>query len=544
MKHIRNILSTALCIAAAALLNISCLDERPHDRIDEEELFSSAEQIYLNTVAALYVQVGGSSMSQGLQGTERGIYDLNTLTTDEAMLPTRGGDWYDGGLWQSMYLHTWDGGLSPAGDAFNYLFRSIVLCNQSLDMIEKHKAKLTDDQYDSYCNEVKALRCLFYFYVLDLYGRVPYLDHYVTDLNGIPQLERSQLFYRLYDDIYDCLTLLKQERSNTPGQYYGRVTRDVAIFLLAKMALNAEVWTDDVWTDDSRPDGSTIMLKTPGGEKNAWETCSYWCNVLSNTNSLESSYSYNFSVHNESSKENIFTIPMDKMRYSNVFRYLHRSYHYAHGAALGMASENGTCATRSTALTFGCDTEKPDRRWYDNFYSGEVWENEKAVLLDDGTPLCYEPLEVALDLSGTKHERTAGARMRKYENDPTALSDGLLIDNDIVLFRFADVLLMQAEALWRMGNDAYALTCINRVRTRSHMDPIGTIDAQTILDERLKELMWEGWRRQDLIRFDRYHKAYDQRPQAPGEADRHTLVFPIQGRILKMNDTYTQNPGY
>ena len=169
-----------MCIAAVALLTISCLDERPHDRIDEDKLLSTPEQIYRNTVAALYSQIGGNKMSQGLQGTERGIYDLNTLTTDEAMLPTRGGDWYDGGLWQSMYLHTWDGGLSPAGDAWNYLFRAIVLCNEAQSLVDEYRSKLSSDQYDSYSNEIRALRCLFYYYVLDLYARVPYLDHYAS----------------------------------------------------------------------------------------------------------------------------------------------------------------------------------------------------------------------------------------------------------------------------------------------------------------------------------------------------------------------------
>ena len=533
-----------MCIAAVALLTISCLDERPHDRIDEDKLLSTPEQIYRNTVAALYSQIGGNKMSQGLQGTERGIYDLNTLTTDEAMLPTRGGDWYDGGLWQSMYLHTWDGGLSPAGDAWNYLFRAIVLCNEAQSLVDEYRSKLSSDQYDSYSNEIRALRCLFYYYVLDLYARVPYLDHYVTDLKDSPQLERSQLFYRLYNDLYESLTLLRQERSNAPGPYYGRITRDVAFFLLAKMALNAEVWTDDVWTDDSRPDGKTIMLKTPVGDKNAWEACLYWCDMLGTNNKLEEEYEDNFKVHNEDSKENIFVIPMDKNEYTNIFRYLHRSYHYSHGAALGMACENGTCATVSTANTFGYGTENEDSRWEKNFYSDEVFENNKPVLLDDGTPLIYRPLEVALDLSGTKYEKTAGARMKKYENDPTALNDGQLVDNDIVLFRYADVLLMESEALWRLGWEAEALVPINQVRSRADMDLLTSIDEQTILDERLKELAWEGWRRQDLIRFDRYHKAYDQRPQAPGEADRHTIVFPIQGRLFKMNDTYTQNPGY
>ena len=129
-----------MCIAAVALLTISCLDERPHDRIDEDELLSTPEQIYRNTVAALYSQIGGNKMSQGLQGTERGIYDLNTLTTDEAMLPTRGGDWYDGGLWQEMYRHTWTAGHDLPKNAWLYLYKVIALCNRSLEQLDAHQS--------------------------------------------------------------------------------------------------------------------------------------------------------------------------------------------------------------------------------------------------------------------------------------------------------------------------------------------------------------------------------------------------------------------
>lgn len=87
---------------------ISCdgfLKESPHDALPEEEGYRNITELYLNAVASLYNYIGGNSDSQGLQGTGRGIYDLNTFTTDEAIMPTRGGDWYDGGFWQGLFLH-------------------------------------------------------------------------------------------------------------------------------------------------------------------------------------------------------------------------------------------------------------------------------------------------------------------------------------------------------------------------------------------------------------------------------------------------------
>lgn len=74
------------------------LGEEPKDQVNEGETQKTLQSIYLNYVAALYTYVGGYEDSQGLQGTTRGIYDFNTLTTDEALIPVRGGDWYDGGF--------------------------------------------------------------------------------------------------------------------------------------------------------------------------------------------------------------------------------------------------------------------------------------------------------------------------------------------------------------------------------------------------------------------------------------------------------------
>ena len=526
----------------ALLLFCSCLDEHPHDQLTEEQAFSDASGLYINTVATLYNYIGGNADSQGLQGTSRGVYDLCTFTTDEAMLPTRGGDWFDGGLWQELYLHTWTASCMPSGDTWKYLYKVIVLCNLSLERLEKYRYLLTDDQYVSLNAEVRALRAMYYYYLLDLYGRVPYITSSDIDFSEAEQVERKDLFYLIYDDLTDALPHLSQAHSNLKGSYYGRITRPVVYFLLAKMNLNAEIWTDNDWTDENRPDGKTIMFDIDDQKFNTWEACMYWFWRLTDCGYyLEDDAYTNFAVSNESSKENIFVIPMDKVLYTNVFKNLFRSRHYNHGAALGMASENGTCATISTVKTYGYGTNELDNRFYENFYADNVYVDGQIVTLDNGQPLYYEPLEVELDMTGSRFEKTGGARMKKYETDRTALNDGLLQDNDIVLFRYADAVLMMSEALVRNGEDGSEF--LNMIRNRAGMPPRpATLD--NILDERLMELAWEGWRRQDLIRFDRFHRAYDQRPQVKGEENRYTTVFPIPGNVLSLNPNNKQNPGY
>ena len=532
----------ALSVLALSLSLTSCLDETPKDQIPETEIYDSANSLYVNAVASLYNYIGAHEEGEGLQGTCRGIYDYNTLTTDEAIIPIRGGNWYDGGLWENMYNHTWTATDTDLYNVWKYLYKVIVLSTKSLETIEKHKALLTEQQRVDYAAEVRAVRAMYYYYAMDMFGRIPILQSSTQKTADIRQSNRSDVFWYVVKELQDVAPLLANEHSNLQGNYYGRVTRPVAWFLLAKLSLNAEVYTDDDWTDSSRPDGKTIMFDIDGNKKNAWQTCIHYCDLITAAGyKLEADYTKNFAVHNEGSTENIFTIPLDKILYLNEFHYLFRSRHYAHGGAYSGASENGTCATLHTMAVNGFGTETPDARLDMNFYTGKVEVDGKYVTLDDGTPLEYKPLAVEKNLTASPYLETAGARMKKYEVDRTAYSDGRMPDNDIVLYRYADVLLMKSEAKVRNGESGDEE--MNAVRSRVGMPSLSaTLD--NILNERLLELVWEGWRRQDMIRFGTYCKQYDI--HTPSEADKkgYTTVFPIPEKTHELNPNLKQNPGY
>ena len=514
MKHY-----TLLYIAWAAMCLTSCLDEHPKDQLGEDAIYGSASEIYTNAVASLYNYIGSANESEGIQGTCRGIYDYNTLTTDEAIIPIRGGDWYDGGLWNAMYQHRWTADDQSLYDTWKFLYKVIVLANKSLDVINEKKDLLSVQQQQEYGAEVKAVRALFYYYAMDMFGRI----------------------------------------------FYGRITQPVANFLLAKLALNAEIYTYDDWTSgyQNRPRGKDIVLNVPvenhnaddaaerladkpvvngNYQLNAWETCIYYCDKLAEEGyMLEDDYAANFSTHNENSRENIFTIPMDKNVYVNQFHYLFRSYHYAHGGLFGWGSENGTCATVSTMRTNHYGEADEDARCKVNFVAGMVKVDGKNVLMDNGKALEYQPLEVKQNLTNSPYVKTAGARMAKYEVDRTAYMDGRLISNDIVLFRYADALLMKAEAKVRNGEDGSAE--LDAVRLRVGM-PVCEASLENILRERLLELVWEGWRRQDLIRFGLFTGAYDLREPLPNEQSGYTTVFPIPQKCINLNKKLIQNKGY
>lgn len=543
MKRIYSILFASFSLLPWTSCS-SYLEENPKDRLDEETAYSTLSDVQKNGVLSLYNYVGGYVDSQGLQGTGRGIYDLNTFTTDEAIIPTRGGDWYDGGFWQGLYLHRWGVNNEAIYATWEYLYRTVILCNGSLERIQDFAEKHPEENVADCVAEVRALRAMFYYYIMDLFGSVPLIEKSDPAVEDIVQEKRSKVFNFIVKELTESSSLLSEERSNQPGVYYGRMTQPVVWFLLAKLALNAEVYTDDDWTDGSRPDGKSIFFEVEGQRLNAWQMVNYYCEQITTAGyTLEKDYTANFAVFNESSEENIFVIPMSKTLYTNQFIYLFRSRHYNHAKAYGLSGENGSSATKEVLETFGYDTPQVDARFDYCYFAGPVKDLEgNQILLDDGvTPLVYEPWNVALDVSGKPYEKTAGARMKKYEVDKTGLKDGKLLDNDIVLFRYADVLLMQSEAKVRNGENGDAE--LNLVRSRVGMAPRAAT-LENLLDERMMELAWEGWRRQDMIRFGVFTRSYSCRPQLPGEENGYTTVFPIPEKVIDMNPQLHQHKGY
>ena len=511
-----------LFIFCTLALTACSLEENPRDQIPEEEAFKTKRLLFENTVATLYNYIGGNVDGEGLQGTCRGVYDLQTFGSDEAMLPIRGADWYDGGLWVDMYKHSWNAGHEFVKNAWLYLYKVIALCNRSLSKLEAHR-QLADRDYESWNAEIRALRAMFYWYLIDLYGDVPLITSPDVSMNEVTRNPRKEVFNFCIKELEECIPLLYYENSVSEGEYYGRMTIPVARFVLVKLLLNSAVYT-----------GSNDVNKY-------YEACIQHCKYFAYMFELQRTMADNFAVNNQYSKENIFVIPMDKNIYTNLQSNINRSIHYRHADAFGFKAENGTCATLKTMEIFGYDTNSEDLRIITTFFIGKVFDQKGEVVLDRmGEPLEYYPDKVKLDLTGSKYVETAGARMYKYEIDKNAFKDGKLVDNDIVLFRYADVLLMMAEAKVRLGQSGQKE--LDMIRERSLMETIPcTLD--NILNERMLELCWEGWRRQDLVSFGKYKSLY-MGTDAVDESDGHTTLFPIPSDVRTANPKLTQNPGY
>jgi hypothetical protein len=237
-----------------------------------------------------------------------------------------------------------------------------------------------------------------------------------------------------------------------------------------------------------------------------------------------------------------------------------RSLHYNHASAIGYSGWNGACATVRAMQVMGYGTASEDPRLRLNYWCDRDFEKEQHTgSLSDGatqTPLEYEPLKAVVNFGNdaNPHDvKCAGARFKKYEYDGTASTQGQN-NNDLVIWRYADALLLKAEAEYRMGDKAGALSLVNEIRTRAKATPRTSLTLNDILNERMIELAWEGTRRQDQIRFCTFTEpTVDRYPGVPhsslagdynDDKTGYTVVYPIPYSVLNLNKNLKQNPGY
>ena len=562
----------------SSILLASCsLDETPRSKFSEEEAFSTPKLVYVNTVANVY-----SSIGNGLYGSDGGsVHTFQEFSSDASMIPGRQGDWVDGGAWQNIFLHNFESSVSKYNDVWNNLYRVIGLANSSIDRLNKYLGE--HPEYADYVYELRALRAVYYYYVMDLFGQVPLVVSSEVSANEVEQSNRSDVFKFVTSELAECIPHLSDSKSQNEGEYYGRITKAVAYMCMAKCAINAPVYTIDdttptsysafVGTDKSGKAtaseeqgktvsemGKNINITLDGETRNAWETAVYCADQIASLGyRLQPSYADNFIVANQNSVENIWTRPNDCVNYKIDDYNIVRTLHYNHGGAIGYQGWNGACSSKQQMLVYGYGTANPDPRLKLNFYTDKDYMEETGKAVEDGAtdkPLEYMPLAVKVDFSAADDPhamKCAGARMKKYEFDKSTTQQ-YSFNNDLVIWRYADALLLKAEAEYRMGNKAEALTIVNEVRGRVAATPRTELTLNDILNERMLELAWEGVRRQDQIRFctfteptaDRFKgvthnaSAGDYNDDTQG----YTMVYPIPYAVLNLNKKLDQNPGY
>jgi len=425
-------------------------------------------------------------------------------STDEMMIPTRGGDWGDGGQHVRMYTHTWEAAQDNGrfNGIWSWCYNAITAINLQMKFVSE-PSKLA---------ELRALRAFFHYIAMDNFGNVIIADG--VSSGNPPQSTTKQVFEFIEKELLEVYPDLSV---TVGGAYYTRFNKYVVDMLLAKLYLNAEVYT-----------GTPQWVKAVDYTTRIIESGKF---------SLPADFFSTFSARNQDSPEIILATAFDRTKRTG-FNIQMPVLHYRQQLEfnIGNSPWNGPCAVPEHYYSFTDDDIRKQMWMVGQRYAADG----VTPLMDDDIPLVLNPEVPALVMPAGADTRVRGARAAKYEiqrNNPIDQQD-----NDFVIFRLGDAILMRGEANLRLGNTAAALADVNIIRERAGVKPYtaAQLTLDELLAERGREMSWELHRRQDLIRFGKFNNAWRFKPASPA----HTRLFPIPPDQIATNPSLKQNPGY
>lgn len=520
------ILSNALSGALLVMVAAACTDltVEPKSTVTDVNVFRD-QASYRAFMAKIYagLAVSGQRGPDGqpdIEGIDEGFsqylrlyWELQELPTDEAVI-----GWGDIGL-PEMNTQLWAVNNVFIGGMYYRVFYQVVLANEFLR--QTTDAKLAERGHTStalraeiaqYRAEARFLRALSYWHGLDLFSRIPLL----TEADILGTLPPQSTPTEVYDFIVSELNDIQADLPAAGAATYGRATPGAAQMLLAKVYLNAAVYT---------------------GTAQYAEALNAAAAVIAGPYSLNSVYRNNFLADNHTSPEIVFPITQDGIR-TRTWGGMTFLVHASCGGSM----------TDATYGISGC--------WWGLRVRPEAYSR---YAVGDGRSSYFHTAGQTGPAIASIGNFTDGFAAPKYANVTSTGAPGshaTHVDADFPVFRLADAYLMYAEAHLRGGggNATTALNYVNALRVRAYGDSSGVIAApgltlDFILDERGRELLWEGHRRNDLIRYGRftgsaYNWSWKGGTQAGSATQAHLNLYPIPANELIGNPNLTQNPGY
>lgn len=522
MRHILIIL-----LGSILLLVTSCteMEQVPESELSLDNFFKTERQV-LSAIGPAYAQVWKRYYNAW------GLFGLVETVTDEIVFPVRGTHWWDGGVWLRLHWHNYTTTNDKVNYGWRYVFEGVSTCNRvkyQLDQLEN-----PSEATQTLEKELLALRAWFYYWGLDCFGNIPIVDTHDVPENYAPSNStREEVFNFVVDELKAAIPNLQEEVNS---ETYGRLTKWGAYTLLAKVYLNAPVYTGDPIGIDGTP---------------MWNECIEACDAVINSGnfSLENDFFANFAIDNQNSSENIFVAPLDLIYTRGATPMIYATLHYSYTKIVDDWKTgrpwNGFCATPTFARTFGEDDIRRDM-WAEGL---QIAPNGDTLRLMEAVPVAGIPLVHTVEVRDVEVAwENQGLRPIKY--DYTGFNG--TFQGDLVLFRYADVLLMKAEAIMRKnGVDGEALQLVNQVHTRAGLDPytMDELTLDTLLVERGNEFATEMWRRNDLIRYGKYIGPFYEDDETKNIQKKvvnqpYLRLFCIPQRQINANPNLEQNPGY
>lgn len=501
------IISILALSALVAMSSCTNLDETLYDKAPMDDYGKTDKEIQ-TIVGGAYASLRGfSDADQGgtnCYPTCEYVFFLNACASDEACIPTRGTDWNDGGRYRDVQRHTWAADNIMILSSWKYCFQGIASVNSVIYQVDK--SELTAESKNIVKAELRGIRAYYYTQLIDQFGNVPIVDSF--EGSELPaNSSRADVFKFIEQELTEIMPLLPETKT------YGRFTQAVANSLLARLYLNAEVYTGTA----------------------RWQDCLNACDKVTGY-SLEPNYFSSFKTANETSAEIIFSIPYDH-KSGTVGNYLaSMTYHYNQKFAF---SPNGTYPWCGNGIS-----AQPGL--YSSFDADDIRRNSlligdqinmstgSVIMMDNGNPLTYTE-EISNYENALQNE---GARLHKYE---VQADDQWERDNDWVLIRYAEIIMMKAEANYRLGFTANAVSFVNELRNRVGLANLTNVDLETLDTEWKHEFVFEGLRRTVNIRFGTFFKPWWEKPTNTATT---RGIYPIPASVLEMNGKLIQNPGY
>lgn len=526
---------TAILCGICTLLLASCtnLDPDIYSDMTIDKILDDSEKSSAYLLTPMYGQMRWFN-------EDRSIWDLTELGTDAWVIPTNfDGGWYDGGIWLRLDNHEWKATDPHFSTCWSHLWYGITTCcNRVIYQFEEAGLEL-DEQMLA---EIRAVRAFYYYYLLSLFGNVPIMETYDVPKDYMPTTRsRKEVYDFVVRELRESMDVLPEEPR------YSRFNKWAAKHLLAKVYLNAEAWLGSEYAVKR---DSTLIL----------------CNEIigSTKYRLDPSYSNVFSLNNETSPEILFAVPYDETTGTPIFHCIYaKTQHWACKPIYdaGSGGYNGLRAVPSyVSETF--DATDPDhyndKRYRETYCMGQQYDylTKQPLYFTDGVTPFYYVNEIASIDAAREFD---GYRFGKYE---IKIGQKWETDQDWVVFRYAETLMMKAECLLRGGDAQGAADIVNDVRARS-FDPqlpqsvreltAQQLSASTLVDgmsvpfgEFLKELgrefTGEGMRREQLIRWDVYVNG-SWTFHTP-KKKKYLELYPIPSGELLSNINLRQNDGY
>ena len=472
-----------------------------------------------------------------------GYITLQDLTTDMAVVPTRGSDWYDNGQWLDLHRQTWTansaGTLAFIDGAWNDLFSGVAKANLMIDVVTKAGGANKDQTLA----ELRTLRAWYYYMLQDMFGGVPLVTS--TELKQYPRSKRTEIFSFIEKELTESAPLLpaKWDASN-----YGRLTKGAANAMLASLELNAGVFNRDCGPADCTAVVNATAYNsctvTVGGGKTGCQAALDAANTVINsgTYTLNSNWFKNFSTDNKTSPENIFVIVHTNGTQGIGGSWPMRTLHYNQLSTGQGGPWNGFATIAETYNQFA-STDERRGMWLAG--QGYSFENQQPVNDRNGSPLIFTTAIPDLDAASEAH----GVRFNKFPPQPDPPL-GSAQPNDFTFFRLAEMYLIKAEAENELGLTAAALADLNFVHQKHDPNAVVAGGGQplrdAILKERLLEFAAEGKRRSDMIRHGKFLSWTEASAHGHTDksADKFRVVFPISVNALGSNPQLVQNKGY